>query len=80
MIVRIFYQLFCLDFQYLCNLEKGFEAGLAAIADVGIDNAEALAEFFGKPGLLDAFLLKHFFDSIHWFIHRVQCSFDSAKI
>ena len=56
------------------------KAGLAAITDIGIDNAEAFAEFFGKPGLLDALLLKHFFYSIHGFIHRVQCSFYSAKI
>ena len=57
-----------------------FEIFLSSVADVGIDNAEAFAEFFGKPCLLNSFLLKHFFDSIHGFIHRVQCSFDSAKI
>jgi len=29
---------FNLHIQYLCNQEEDFEAGLAAIADVGIDN------------------------------------------
>ena len=58
----------------------GFKAWLAAVADIGIDNAEALAKFLSKPCLLNSFLLEQLFDSIHGFIHRIQCSFDSAKI
>ena len=54
---------------YLHNLEEGFKAWLAPI--IGIDYAEAYAEFSSKPYRLLS-LLKHFSDSIYRFIHLFQ--------
>lgn len=58
-----------------CDLEELFEAGLAAVAGVGVDDAETLAEFLCQPSLFDAFLFKDFFYSIHGCRHFVRMIF-----
>lgn len=48
---------------------------MAAVAGIGVDYAETLAEFFGQPSLFDAFLFKDFFYSIHVCRHLIRMIF-----
>ncbi len=65
MLLFICYQIFRLYLKDLGDLEELFEAGLAAIARIGIDNTEALAELFGKPSLFNSLCFKDFLYSVY---------------
>ena len=60
-----YYQFFWINIQYLCYLEEDFEAGLAAVADIGVHYAETFAEPLCKPSLFNSSLFKDLFYSVH---------------
>ena len=72
-------QFFRIYIQYLCYLEENFEAGLAAVADIGVHYAETFAESFSKPSLFNSSLLEDLFYAIFGFIHIVCFYFLQKK-
>ena len=63
----------------LCDLEQLFEAELAAVADIGIDYAETLAEFFDRPSLFNIFFRLSFMRGMRNRISAIFCDKDSKK-
>ena len=61
------------------DLEQLFEAELAAIADIGIDYAETLAEFFDRPSLFNFFFRLSFMRDMRNRISAIFCDKDSKK-
>ena len=65
----IVYQILYVHIQNIRYLEQHFQTWLSSVANVRINNAETFSEFLSQPSLLDATFFKHFFYSVHGFVH-----------